>query len=33
MQNDRQQARDVLLELLRAQPDNFAAKQALEKLQ
>jgi len=33
MKNDRQHAREVLLELLRAQPDNTAAKQALETLQ
>jgi tetratricopeptide (TPR) repeat protein len=32
MQNDRQKARDVLLELLRADPGDAAAKQALEML-
>ena len=33
MQNNRQGARDMLMELLRAQPDNAAAKQALGMLQ
>ena len=33
MQNDRQSARDILMELLRVQPDNAAAKQALGMLQ
>jgi tetratricopeptide (TPR) repeat protein/peroxiredoxin len=33
LQNDRQKARDVLLELLRLQPDDAAAKHALEALQ
>ena len=33
MQNDREKARKVLLELLRVQPEDAAAKQALEALQ
>ena len=33
MRNDKEQARNVLLDLLRVQPDNTTAKQALETLQ
>jgi Flp pilus assembly protein TadD len=33
MQNERERARETLLELLRVQPDNNNAKQALEMLQ
>jgi hypothetical protein len=33
MQNDRDKAKETLLELLRMQPDNNNAKQALEMLQ
>ena len=33
MRNDKEQARTVLLDLLRVQPENATAKQALETLQ
>jgi Tfp pilus assembly protein PilF len=33
MQNEKEKARDILLDLLRVQPDNSNAKQALEMLQ
>jgi Flp pilus assembly protein TadD len=32
LRNDQEQARKVLLDLLRVQPENAAAKQALEML-
>ena len=33
LQNEREKARGILLDLLRVQPDNNSAKQALEMLQ
>jgi len=33
MQNDKEKAKEILLDLLRVQPQNAGAKQALEMLQ